>query len=108
MFSHTKNEIENDLEPTEFYLSPNYPNPFREKTVIKYCIARTTMVKLTIFDSEGKEIIKLVDEEKNPGTYEVEFTNKETEHAPSQQKQSFTYLLEAGDYRSEMEMELIK
>ncbi len=64
----------NDLEPSEFYLSQNYPNPFREKTIIKYCVAYKTRVKLTVYNSEGKEIKKLVDEEKNPGTYEVEFS----------------------------------
>ena len=73
MFSHLKSGFESDLEPSEFYLSPNYPNPFREKTKIKYCVAQTTRVKLTVFDSAGNEIVKLVDEEMNPGTYEVEF-----------------------------------
>jgi 5-hydroxyisourate hydrolase-like protein (transthyretin family) len=116
MFSHIKSGFENDLEPTEFYLSPNYPNPFREKTKIKYCVAQTTRVKLTVFNSEGREIIKLVDEEKNPGTYEVEFL---TSSCHSQSGQSFRLdrnleagiyfcRLEAGDYKAEMKMELIK
>ena len=64
MFSHLKSGFENDLEPMEFYISPNYPNPFKERTKIKYCVAFTTRVKLTVFDSDGKEVIKLVDEEK--------------------------------------------
>ena len=94
--------------PSEFYLAQNYPNPFRRKTVIKYCVPYRSKVQITVFSNEGKELEKLVDEEKNPGTYEVEFTNVETGHAPSLQRHTFTYRLEAGDYRSEKEMEIEK
>ncbi len=71
-----------ELEPSEFSVGQNYPNPFKEKTVIKYCVAYKTRVQIIVYNSEGKEIEKLVDEEKKPGTYEVEFTNVETGHAP--------------------------
>ena len=64
----------NELVPSEFYLGQNYPNPFKGKTIIKYCVAYKTRVKLTINSPEGKEWGKLVDEEKQPGTYEVEFS----------------------------------
>lgn len=114
MFSQVNNGFENDFEPYEFYLSPNYPNPFKEKTKIKYCVAYTTRVQLTVFDSEGNEIQKLVDEEKDPGTYEVEFSA-----CPVLSEQSFRlvrnleagiyfYRLEANYYRGEMQMQLIK
>ena len=62
-----------ELVPAEFYLSQNYPNPFGKKTVIKYCVPYKSWVKLTVFNSTGEKIIQLVDEEKKPGTYEVEF-----------------------------------
>ena len=93
----------NDLVPSEFYLSQNYPNPFWDKTKIKYCVAYKTRVKLTVFDAEGKEIEKLVDEEKKPGTYEVVFNFVKTGYAPS-----LRYRLEAGDYSSEKIMILEK
>jgi hypothetical protein len=108
MFGHINSGFENDLEPTEFYLSPNYPNPFREKTTIKYCVAQTTRVRLTVFDSEGKEIEKLVDEEKNPGTYEVEFSVCHSCESRNPMGGIYLYRLEAGDYKNEMKMELIK
>ena len=63
----------NNLVPTEFYLFQNYPNPFTEKTSIKYCMAYKTRVRITIYNSEGEMIKKLVDEVKEPGTYEVAF-----------------------------------
>lgn len=106
MSNHIKSGFENDLEPTEFYLSPNYPNPFKKKTKIKYCVAQLTRVILTVFDSEGEQIIKLIDEEKNPGTYEVDF------HSKASTRQliigNYYYRLEAGDFRTEMKMTLIK
>ena len=62
-----------EVIPLEFYLSQNYPNPFKEKTVIKYCVAYKTRVVLTVYNSEDEVIEKLIDEEKKPGTYEIEF-----------------------------------
>ena len=115
MLGHLSNEFENDFVPYEFYLSPNYPNPFKEKTKIKYCVAYTTRVKLTVFDPEGNEIQKLVDEEKDPGTYEVEFSICHSWESRNlltgrrgQKSQVYFYRLEAGDYRSEKKMILTK
>ena len=62
-----------DLLPKEFYLSQNHPNPFTEKTIIKYCLPEEIRIKLEIFDSKKEKIKKLVDEIKEPGTYQVEF-----------------------------------
>lgn len=62
-----------DLFPTEFYLSQNHPNPFRGGTTIKYCVPEEIGIKLEIFDSEEEKIKTLVDEVKEPGTYQVEF-----------------------------------
>jgi coenzyme F420-reducing hydrogenase alpha subunit len=66
----------NELIPLEFHLSQNYPNPFTEKTKIKYCIAYKTCVKIKVYNSENELIAELLDEEKNAGTYEVEFFAK--------------------------------
>jgi hypothetical protein len=117
-----KNTTMDELEPSEFYLAQNYPDPFKEKTTIKYCLAYKTKVKLTVYNSEGEEIEKLVDEEKNPGTYEVEFSicpsglpperDGESGNLPagrqSPEEGKYFYRLEAGDYSSEKKMEIIK
>ena len=68
-----------DLIPSEFYLGQNYPNPFKNKTTIKYCIPYKTKVRITIYNSEGNMIEKLVDEIKEAGTYEFEFSVSELE-----------------------------
>lgn len=68
-----RNLLMNELIPSEFYLSQNFPNPLCEKTTIKYCVAYKTKVKIGVWDLEGKMIKILIDEEKKPGTYEVKF-----------------------------------
>ena len=52
------NSIKEEVIPLEFYLSQNYPNPFKDKTIIKYCVAYKTKIQITIFNSENKEIRK--------------------------------------------------
>lgn len=66
------NSIADEFAPTQFFLSQNYPNPFRDKTVIKYCIPIKTKVHLAIYTTDGKELKVLINEIKDPGTYEVE------------------------------------
>jgi photosystem II stability/assembly factor-like uncharacterized protein len=57
--------------PKEFSLSQNYPNPFNPTTHFVFRIADFGFVKLLIYDALGREITSLVNEELNPGTYEV-------------------------------------
>jgi hypothetical protein len=100
----------NDAIPLTFHLSQNYPNPFRRKTRITYCLAYRTRVRLTVLNSAGDEVESLVDEEKNPGTYELEFAARE---GPSREERDLAggkirYRMEAGDYSSEKEMELLE
>jgi len=66
-------ELENDHLPSNFTLSQNYPNPFNPVTKIKYSIPKTSFVNITVYDVLGREIKTLVNEEKTPGNYEVEF-----------------------------------
>jgi hypothetical protein len=98
----------NEVIPLAFHLSQNYPNPFREKTRIKYCVAIKTKVRLTVLDSAGKVIDRLVDEEKNPGTYGVDFVARASAcgEARNLANGKYSYRLEAGDFSSEKEMEL--
>ena len=66
-----KANLTNDLVPSEFYLSQNYPNPFKEETSIKYCLPEKTLAELTIFNSNGEKIKELIHKVLNAGTYET-------------------------------------
>jgi hypothetical protein len=60
--------------PSEFSLYQNYPNPFNPSTVISYQLLLSGMVTLKVYDTLGNEIATLVNEEKQSGVYEVEFS----------------------------------
>ena len=99
-----------EVIPLQFFLSQNYPNPFKEKTTIKYCVAYRTRVQITVYGAEGTMIEKLVDEVKEAGTYEVEFSVCVDNSGIVRKltKGSYYYSLEAGEYRSEKKMLLLK
>jgi hypothetical protein len=63
---------EDDIKPKEYFLSQNYPNPFNPSTTIKYSLPQTGRVTLSIYDLLGREVIKLIDEEKPAGEYEAQ------------------------------------
>jgi photosystem II stability/assembly factor-like uncharacterized protein len=52
-------------------LLQNYPNPFNPTTRIRVQVAVSGMVSLRIFDITGREVATLLNEIKEPGTYEV-------------------------------------
>lgn len=54
-----------------FQLLYNYPNPFNPVTTISYTLPEAGNVQIKIFDVLGREIVKLVDEEKSAGKYSV-------------------------------------
>ena len=108
MNSHLNNAFTTELEPSVFFLGQNYPNPFKEKTMIKFCVASTTRVALTVYDSERTEIKKLVDEEKDPGTYEVEFSVCHSCKSRNFKEETYYYHFEAGDYKIVKTMQLLK
>jgi len=51
----------------------NYPNPFNPSTVITYQIVNPGYVTLKIYDNLGREVVTLVNEEKNAGKYYLSF-----------------------------------
>ena len=57
----------------EFNISQNYPNPFNPLTKITYNIPQRSNVSLKIYDVLGKEIATLVNEQKEAGTYSIQF-----------------------------------
>jgi hypothetical protein len=77
-----KNDLTNIAEGksqpvSKFELLQNYPNPFNPSTLIPYSIPKPGKVRLSIYDSLGKNIRNLVDEFQNPGNYTVRFDAKD-------------------------------
>ena len=94
----------NSIKPDTFKLYDNYPNPFNPTTKIKFDISDNSRsdVTLTVYDTNGKEVAKLLNGNLQPGTYEVEWNA--TDFA------SGTYYakLEAFNYSDTKVMMLVK
>ena len=93
--------------PFNFYLYQNFPNPFNPTTKIKFKIpgqARNDnmMVTLKVYDILGNEITTLVNEEKQPGTYEIEFDGVNLSNGV------YFYQLTAGSFVETKKMVLLK
>lgn len=59
--------------PDKFELNQNFPNPFNPSTVIRYALPVSGRVALSVFDVTGAEVVVLVNETKEAGSYEVRF-----------------------------------
>jgi hypothetical protein len=97
-----------DLIPSAYSLSQNYPNPFNPNTKIKFDIQKSvvssqySVVTLKVFDILGKEVVTLVNEKLNPGTYEVTFDG--SNYASG----IYFYQLKAGEFIETKKLVLLK
>lgn len=60
--------------PGAFTLHRNYPNPFHASTSIRYDLAASAPVRLTIHDALGRLVATLVDETQHPGSFSVRWS----------------------------------
>jgi len=95
--------LENQI-PTEYNLFQNYPNPFNPTTKIYYSIISPGDVKIIVYDSNGKEIAILVNEQKAIGNYSVEFNSDKYKLASG----IYFYKIQAGEFVDTKKMVLIK
>ena len=107
------NIIENKEQLLAGYtLSQNFPNPFNPSTTIKFTIPEESNVKLQVYNSIGEQIVTLVDEVKNAGDYEIEFSAKGRSasggNAYNLPSGIYFYRLESGKFTSIKKMILIK
>ncbi len=97
--------------PNGFSLYQNYPNPFNPSTKIKFDIPPSKgargMTQLIIYDVLGKEIATLVNEQLNPGTYEVEWDPEKSGQAGLSTGVYFYKLITAG-FTETRKMVLVK
>ena len=98
----TKTFIFSYVGPKEFKLEQNYPNPFNPSTVISYQLPVVSNITLKVYDILGSEVITLVNEQQEPGYYEVQF------NAANIASGMYVYRLQAGDFISVKKMLLIK
>jgi photosystem II stability/assembly factor-like uncharacterized protein len=94
-------ELTNGL-PMEYSLVQNFPNPFNPYTNINYSIPKQSKVIIKIFDIIGNEIKTMVNEEKLPGYYQVNFEGAKFSSGV------YFYQLKAGEFIQTKKMLLLK
>ena len=73
VFVEPTTTVEDGKSPLSYSLRQNYPNPFNPSTQIRYSIANSEFVNLSIFNSLGEIVAELVNETKSAGDYTVTF-----------------------------------
>jgi hypothetical protein len=78
---HLTEVRENKEERMDFLLQQNYPNPFNPSTRITFSVrdsglpaGQAGFVSLKVYDLLGREVRTLVNENLQPGSYEVTFS----------------------------------
>ncbi|MCF6270775.1 MAG: T9SS type A sorting domain-containing protein [Melioribacteraceae bacterium] len=88
--------------PTEYKLTPNYPNPFNPTTIIAYSIPENGNVKLRIYDTLGRLVTELINKEMEAGVYE------QTWDASQYSSGVYIYMLSVNGNRFVKKMNLVK
>jgi len=66
------------LQPAEFSLAQNFPNPFNPETTIPFALAKSSRVSLKIYNSLGQEVRTLIDNQlKSAGEYQLKWDGRD-------------------------------
>ncbi|MDR9414821.1 MAG: S8 family serine peptidase [Gracilimonas sp.] len=93
---------ENNSVPLSYALEQNYPNPFNPTTRIKYSLPEASKVSIVIYDLLGKKVAELVNAQKSPGSYTLNFD------ASNLTSGIYIYQIKAGSFTETKKMTLIK
>ena len=105
MPKNSTTDVDNQTEiPTGYSLSQNYPNPFNPETTISYKLPAASQVSLKVYDMLGREVVTLVSEFQQAGTYNCQLRIENGE-LPSGM---YLYRLTAGYYTQTKKMILLK
>ena len=88
--------------PQKFALFQNYPNPFNPKTTLVFQLPERVYVRLTIYDLNGREVIRLVDGFKPAGRYTVQW------HAANSPSGVYFCKLSAGRFRAVKKLVVVR
>jgi|CZKP01.1.fsa_nt_gi polygalacturonase len=85
-----------------YSLLQNYPNPFNPSTTIKFSLSKTMHVTLSIYNSMGQEVSKLISKDMNSGVYTTEW------NASGFASGIYFYRIQTGSFVETKKMILLK
>jgi len=86
----------------DYMLNQNYPNPFNPETVIEFSIPGASQVTMKIYNIQGQEVDKIVNEHMNAGTFQVKWD------AVQFPAGVYYYKIQAGEFVETKKMLLVK
>ncbi len=81
-----------------FSLEQNYPNPFRNETIVKFTLPRAEKVNLSLFDMNGRLVKVLVSGSKERGTHAINV------NTASLSSGLYYYKIQAGNFSAVKKM----
>lgn len=93
---------------TNVQLAQNYPNPFNSNTQIQYNLPQLANVNLRVFDILGREVATLVSGEMQSLGQHVVNWNGRNNAGIGVATGTYVYRIEAGEFRDEKKMMLVK
>ena len=110
IYSGPVTNVEEMNLPLTMNLYQNYPNPFNPSTTIKYSVSYGSTeynsalqnVELSVYDILGRKVITLVNQNQQPGEYEVNFNGSGLASG------TYIYRLQIGDNIETKKMILLK
>lgn len=87
---------------TDYALDQNYPNPFNPSTTINFAIPVEGKVKLSVYDLTGTLVTTLADRDFPAGKHSIQF------NAEKLASGMYLYRIEAGDFRAQKKLMLLK
>ena len=108
-------ENQNDLEaaeenasiPEDFALSQNYPNPFNPTTTISFALPEASDVALSIFNTNGQLVKKLVAGEMSAGRHNLVWDATDA-HGQRVASGVYLYVIKAGEFTAQKKLVLMK
>jgi len=93
--------------PQSFTLNQNYPNPFNPSTHIRFELPKGALVTLSVYNSLGQEVRRLVSGQKPAGYHTIVWNGNDQQGRPAPSG-IYHYRLQAGDYVATKKMVLAK
>jgi predicted alpha/beta superfamily hydrolase len=88
--------------PASAQLYQNFPNPFNPLTNIPYSLSQAAFVTLTVYNTLGQQVARLVNEEQQAGYHDVEFRGERMASGV------YFYRLQARDFVASRKLLLLK
>jgi hypothetical protein len=96
------NDLAGTKPPHGFSLFQNYPNPFNPNTYIEFSIPTETHVVLSVYNTLGQEVSKLISQDMTAGNYKSEW------NASGFASGVYFYRFTAGDFTETKKLLLLK